>query len=107
LLCVTRYASSFYNQTENYESFLGKIKKKDFQSFDAKGDKGAILYFEFENEFEGQTFLNGLLWGGDLSPSKSKPDEYFAKRNILVIWSFKWNSEIKKVSMIKVKHQLN
>jgi len=101
LLCVTPHASSFYTQTDLYESFLGKVTKKEFQSFEKKGDKGSILYFEFEKEFNGQMFLEGLLWGRDSKPTKSEPDEYFAKGNILVIWSFNLKSEIKQVSKTK------
>lgn len=102
MLCVTPHASSFYSQTGLYETFLGKIKSKQFQSLEKKGDKGSILYFEFEKEFTGQGFLNGLLWGEGKKPTKSEPDEYYTKGNILVIWSFDLKSEIKKVSKEKV-----
>ena len=103
LLCVTPHAESFYEQSELYESFLGKIVKKEFQSFQMKGDEGSVLYFEFEKEFTGQAFLDGLLWGQSKKPTKSKPDEYFAKGKFLVIWSFKLQSEIKRVSKAKIE----
>ena len=32
LLCVTPHANSFYEQTDLYETFLGKVTKKEFQS---------------------------------------------------------------------------
>lgn len=102
LLCVTSHASSFYDQTDLYETFLGKVTKKEFQSFEKKGDKGSILYFEFENEFKGQGFLNGLLWGQDTKPTKSEPDEYYAKGKILIIWSFNLKSELKQISKSKI-----
>lgn len=107
LLCMTPHAYSFYIQTDIYETFLGKVTKKEFQSFGKKGDKGSILYFEFEKEFNGQGFLDGLLWGQDLKPTKSEPDEYYAKGNILVIWSFSLKSELKKTSKIKIMRLLN
>ena len=102
MLCVTSHASSFYDQTDLYEMFLGKVIKKDFQSFEKKGDNGSILYFEFEKEFTAQAFLNGLLWGQDTKPTKSEPDEYYAKGKILVIWSFNLKSELKEISKSKV-----
>ena len=102
LLCVTPHASSFYDQTDLYESLLGKVRRKEFQSFEKKGDKGSILYFEFENDFTGQSFLNGLLWGQDTKPSKSKPDEYYAKGKFLILWSFNLKSELKQISKAKV-----
>ncbi len=102
LLCVTPHASSFYNMTNSYESFLGKVVKKSFQSFGKKGDQGSILYFEYENDFKGSGFLDGLLWGQDLKPSKSEPDDYYAYGKFLVIWSFNLKSEIKKISKTKV-----
>lgn len=100
--CKTVHAESFYEQTDMYSTFLGSIVKKDFQSFDKKGDKGAILYFEFDKEFTGEVFLDGLLWGQSGKPTKQKPDEYLAKGKFLIIWSFDFNSEIKKTSKAKV-----
>jgi hypothetical protein len=93
-------AASFYEQTDLYESFIGKIKNKEFQSYESKGDKGAIFYYEFENDFTQQGFLEGLLWGGN-KPTKDHPEEYFVKGNILVIWSFNDKSELKKISIEK------
>jgi hypothetical protein len=106
LLCVTPHAYSFYTQTDLYETFLGKLTKKEFQSFGKKGDKGSILYFEFEKEFKGQDFLNGLLWGGGTKPSMSEPDEYYSKGNILIVWSFNLKSELKEISRTKVMKHL-
>jgi hypothetical protein len=107
LLCVTPHATSFYDQSDLYEAFLGKVKKKEFQSFTKKGDKGSIIYFEFEKEFKGQAFLDGLLWGQDSKPTKSEPDEYYTKGNILIIWSFNLKSEIKEISKTKTKNILH
>ena len=106
LLCVTPHASSFYDQTDIYGSLIGKVTKKEFQSFSKKGDKGSILYFEFEKEFKAQAFLNGLLWGSSSGPTKSEPDEYYAKGKILVIWSFNLKSELKAISKAKVMRLL-
>ncbi|HVY74179.1 MAG TPA: hypothetical protein VG890_05075 [Puia sp.] len=107
LLCVTPHASSFYTQTDLYEAFLGKVTRKEFQSFSKKGDEGSILYFEFEKEFSGQSFLDGLLWGQGSKPTKSEPDEYYAKGNMLIIWSFNLKSELKKISKAKVSELLH
>ncbi len=94
-------AGLFYEQTDLYESFIGKIKNKEFQSYESKDDKGAIFYFEFENSFEDEGFLEGLLWGGK-KPTKEHPEEYFVKRNILIIWSFSNKSELKRISKDKI-----
>ena len=94
-------AGTFYEQTDLYESFIGKIKNKEFQSYESKDDKGAIYYYEFENDFIQEGFLEGLLWGGK-KPTKAHPEEYFVKDNILIIWSFVDKSEIKKISKDKV-----
>ncbi|RXK60332.1 hypothetical protein ESA94_07570 [Lacibacter luteus] len=98
----TVHAASFYEQIELYESFLGKLKKKSAQSFTKKGDNGTILYFEFEKEFEGAAFLEGLLWGQEGKAAAKKSDEYFSKGRFLVIWSFGLTSEIKQVSKTKI-----
>lgn len=91
----------FYEQTDLYASFLGKVKSKEFQSFESKDDSGTIYYFEFEKDFTQQGFLEGLLWGGK-KPTKAHPEEYFVKGNILVIWSFADKSELKKLSKEKI-----
>ncbi|MBS0645299.1 MAG: hypothetical protein JSR97_01740 [Verrucomicrobia bacterium] len=106
ILCKTAHSASFYEQTDVYSTFLGTIVKKDFQSFDKKGDKGSILYFEFEKDFTGEAFLNGLLWGQPGKPTKQKPDEYYAKGKFLIIWSFDLDSEIKMLSKTKVQSVL-
>jgi hypothetical protein len=93
-------AINFYNDTDLY-SFIGEIKSKDYQSFKSKDDEGTIFYFEFEQEFKGQGFVEGLLWG-DKKASKEHPEEIFIKDNILIIWSFSENSELKKISMDKI-----
>ncbi|HTJ49672.1 MAG TPA: hypothetical protein VL443_09480 [Cyclobacteriaceae bacterium] len=94
-------AGTFYDQTDLYESFIGKIKNKEFQSYESKDDNGAIYYYEFETDFKQQGFLEGLLWGGK-KPTKAHPEEFFVKGNILIIWSFVDKSEIKKISKDKI-----
>jgi hypothetical protein len=93
-------AINFYNDTDLY-SFIGEIKSKDSQSFKSKDDEGTIFYFEFEQEFKGQGFVEGLLWG-DKKASKEHPEEIFIKDNILIIWSFSENSDLKKISKDKI-----
>lgn len=94
-------AASFYKQTEVYESIVGKVKNKTFQSYESKRDEGTIFYFEFEKNFAQTVFLEALLWGGR-KPTKEHPEEYFVKDNILVIWSFAAKSELKKISKDKI-----
>lgn len=98
----TPHAVSFYEQVELFESFVGKLKKKDLQSFSKKGDKGTIFYFEFEDEFKGSDFLEGLLWGQTGKATAKKPEEYYVKGKFLVIWSFELNSELKERSKKKI-----
>lgn len=98
-------AGTFYEQTDLYGALIGKVKNKSFQSYESKDDKGTIYYYEFEEKFEGQEFLEGLLWGGK-KPTKAHPEELFVKDNILVIWSFVDKSELKKISKDKVTTHL-
>jgi hypothetical protein len=98
-------AGTFYKQTDMYESFIGKIRNKEFQSYESKDDNGSIFYFEFEKDFTQEGFLEGLLWGGK-KPTKEHPEEYFVKDNILVIWSFSKKSELKKISKDKISSVL-
>jgi hypothetical protein len=100
--CISVQACLLYDNPEMYGALIGKLKSKQIQSFDSKKDKGSIMYFEFENDFQGKGFLGGLLWGGD-EPTKAHPEEYYAKGHILVIWSFKMDSPMKDVSKNKIK----
>lgn len=89
-----------------YEMFIGKIKKKEIQNFESKNDRGSIMYFEFDKEFKGAGFLDGLLWGQPMKPTKEHPEQFFTKGNFLVIWSFHKGSAIEKISEEKVKRIL-
>ncbi len=95
-------AQALYDDPAMYGTLLGKFKTKRIQNFDHKKDKGCIMYFEFENGFKGQGFLDGLLWGGD-KPTKEHPEEYYAKGKFLIIWSFKKGSTIAKISKDKIQ----
>ena len=103
--CISIQACTFYNNPEIYGMLIGKLKSKKIQNFDNKKDKGSIMYFEFEDGFKGDRFLGGLLWGGD-KPSKEHPEEYYAKGNFLIIWSFKKGSLLTKTSSDKIKVML-
>lgn len=104
-LCISIQARTFYDNPSMFEMIIGKVKSKKIQSFESEPDKGSILYFEFADVFKGESFMKGLLWGED-KPTIEHPEEIFSKGNILVIWSFKKESPIKKVSMDKVKAML-
>ncbi len=107
MLCKTVQAAAFYEQTDAYEGILGAVKNKEYQSFESKGDKGTILYLEYEEEFAGEAFLQGLLWGENDKPTKSHPEEYLIVGKYLIIWSFSPGSELKKVSKEKVAANLH
>jgi len=100
--CISIQACTFYENPEMYEALIGKLKSKQIQNFDNKKDKGSIMYFEFEDGFKGEGFLGPLLWGGD-KPTKEHPEEYYAKGNFLIIWSFKKGSVIAKTSKDKIE----
>ncbi|HXU26846.1 MAG TPA: hypothetical protein VN698_06405 [Bacteroidia bacterium] len=100
--CISIQACTFYEDPGMYGMLIGKLKNKTIQNFDSKKDKGSIMYFEFQDGFKGEGFLGPLLWGGD-KPTKEHPEQYFAKGNFLIIWSFVKTSPIIKPSQAKVK----
>lgn len=102
VLCKSAQASLFYKSPEMYSMILGKVVEKEHQSFEKKGDKGTILYFIFDEDITGNAFIPGLLWGKAHKPTKAHPEEYIAKGNTLVIWSFDKDSTLKKMSKEKV-----
>jgi hypothetical protein len=100
--CVSSQACNFYNDIATYSNFVGTVKSKQIQSFNSKTDAGSIMYFEFENRFKGDSFLQGLLWGKDKEPTDAHPEEYLAKGKFLIIWSFHPDSAIKEKSEAKI-----
>ncbi len=100
--CISIQACTFYENPEIYDMLIGTLKSKKIQNFDGKKDKGSIMYFEFEKDFQATVFLGSLLWGGD-KPTKAHPEEFYAKGNILIIWSFKRDSPILQISKDKIK----
>jgi hypothetical protein len=100
--CVSVQACTFYNDIETYSNIVGTVKSKAMQSFKSKTDSGSIMYFEFENRFKGDRFLQGLLWGKDKEPTDAHPEEYLAKGKFLIIWSFHPDSVIKEKSDTKI-----
>ena len=101
-VCISGQACNFYNDITTYSNIVGTVKSKEIQSFKNKTDSGSIMYFEFENRFKGDTFLQGLLWGRDKEPTDAHPEEYLAKGKFLIIWSFHPDSAIKEKSEAKI-----
>jgi hypothetical protein len=104
--CISVQACSFYDMTDSYAPIIGKVKHQEVQNFQSGSDSGSIMYFEYEGDFKGAGFLDGLLWGSDGKPSKEHPEEHLTKGNILIIWSFNKNSPLKKISQAKIKAKL-
>lgn len=101
-ICITPQTCTFYNDIETYANIVGTLKSKSIQSFKSKGDRGSIMYFEFEHVFKGDRFLQGLLWGKNGQPSDEHPEEYLAKGKFLIIWSFRPDSPVKEKSETKI-----
>ena len=102
-ICITPQACNFYTDIETYSNIVGTVKNKAIQSFKNKGDRGSIMYFEFEHVFKGDRFLQGLLWGKDGQPTHEHPEEYLAKGKFLVIWSLHSDSPLKEKSETKIE----
>jgi hypothetical protein len=102
ILCKSIQAALFYKSPEMYSMILGDLVEKGYQSYEKKGDKGTVLYFIFDQDITDNAFIPGLLWGSVGKPTKAHPEEYIAKGNTLVIWSFDKSSTLKKLSKEKV-----
>ena len=102
-ICVTPQACTFYNDIETYSNIVGTVKSKAIQNFKNKADGGSIMYFEFENRFKGDRFLQGLLWGKEGQPSDEHPEEYLVKGKFLIIWSFHPDSPVREKSEAKIE----
>jgi hypothetical protein len=102
-ICVTPQACTFYNDIETYSNIVGTVKSKAIQNFKNRADSGSIMYFEFENRFKGDRFLQGLLWGKEGQPSDEHPEEYLVKGKFLIIWSFHPDSPVREKSEAKIE----
>lgn len=103
--CISIQACTFYESPDMYEAIIGKLKSKDIQNFENKKDSGSIMYFEFEKKFDMESFLKGLLWGGNKA-TKEHPEQFLVKDTILIIYSFPLKSRLVEVSKKKVEKEL-
>lgn len=103
--CISIQACTFYENPDMYEILIGKLKSKDIQNFENNKDSGSIMYFEFKKKFEMESFLKGLLWGGN-KPTGEHPEQIFVKDQILIIYSFPLKSSLVEVSKKKVETEL-
>jgi hypothetical protein len=105
LKCQSIQATLLYKNPEIHSYILGETIHKEFQTFKYKGDKGSILYFEFdENAEKAKGFLEGLLWGGD-EPTKSHPEKIIIDDKLMIIVSFPLKSKIRK-EIVKVLSEI-
>lgn len=106
LLCPSIQTTLFYESyDELYEQKFGVPDKKEYQSFEnPNGDNGSILYFHYKEPLPAETkvFLSGLFWGTSTKPTSEHPEEFFVSDNEIVIWCFKADSKIKKISQDKL-----
>jgi hypothetical protein len=106
LLCKSIQAALLYESPDMYSMILGNVVEKGYQSFEEKKDKGTILYFIFDQDITDNAFIPGLLWGSAEKPTKAHPEEFIAKGNTLIVWSFDKDSTIKKLLREKVAKNL-
>lgn len=96
LECQSIQSKLLYENPDMYNFILGKTLNKKFQSFEYKGSKGSLLYFEFDRDPENaKGFIEGLLWG-EKKPTKAHPEIIITKGNLMIILSFPFKSEISK-----------
>ena len=94
LECQAIQSKLLYKNPEIYSFILGNTIDKRFQTFEYKGKKGSILYFEFDKDADnGKSFIESLLWGGK-KPNKAHPEKIITKGKVMIILSFPFKSEI-------------
>jgi hypothetical protein len=103
--CISIQACTFYKNPKMYDFLIGKVKSKEVQNFVNGNDSGSIMYFEFENQFDKETFLEGLFWGGKKA-TQEHPEQILVKDKILIVYSFPLENDLIKVSQKKVESVL-
>ena len=104
--CKSIQANLLFKNPEMYEMIYGKIKSKEIQNFESSQDSGSILYLKFENDFENENFIKGLIWGKSKKPTNGNPEEIFIKKNTVIIWSFEKESLLKELSKKKIELEM-
>ena len=104
--CKSIQANLLFKNPEMYEMIYGKIKSKEIQNFESSQDSGSILYLKFENDFENENFIKGLIWGKSKKPTNGNPEEIFIKKNTVIIWSFEKESVLKELSKKKIELEM-
>ncbi|NDK55225.1 hypothetical protein [Pontibacter fetidus] len=107
LYCKSIQVATLYNSPQTYSFLLGNMVEKSFQSFESENEKGSVMFITFDKDVsESDSFIEGLIWGSSGKPTKAHPEEFLAKGNTLVIWSFERKSPIKDLSKDKVTKNL-
>ena len=96
-----------YDNNDLVSDQLGEIKNKTYQSLKGRGDKGTVFIIELVKPMTDTNWVKPFLYGpSEMQPSAMHPEEFLIHGNFLIIWSFDYNSKIKKISMEKIKRIL-
>lgn len=107
LNCKTAQVNSFFKNIDLYRNDIGTVAFKGFQSIESKNDSGSILYFQFQDPKNLESFLNDYLWGKDGEASNKRPERYMIlANNYLIIWSVELDSPITEISRKKINSLL-
>ena len=89
---------SFVKNPDAYEELLSPCLEQYYQSVEAGKTKASIYYFKFKSELtsEKMAFLRGLFYGEAKKPTKDHPEIIVADKNILIIYSFPYQSDLLK-----------
>jgi hypothetical protein len=82
--------SILYKRYDIYKGTLPPLTAKTAQSFECRGQKGTIFYFEFAgsgDRKQAEQFIRPLLWGED-HPTVEHPEGIEGGDNVLVVISF-------------------
>ncbi|MEP7220708.1 MAG: hypothetical protein ABI876_17410 [Bacteroidota bacterium] len=82
-------ANTYYESPGTFSRITGLIEQKSSQSIEGpNGDNGTILFLRFRGPFNGDGFIQGLIWGNGDGPTAENPEEILIKDDMLVIISF-------------------
>jgi len=92
-----------YENNDMFSDKLGEIKNKTYQSLKGRGDKGTVFIIELVQPMTDTNWVKPFLYGpSEMRPTAMHPEEFLIHGNFLIIWSFDFNSKIKKISMEKI-----
>jgi|GEM_PF-3877932 len=107
LICKTFQVQVYYTNPEAYGMLLPPLQEKEIQSVEKGSERGSVMYFRYKENIEKyRGFFTGLFYGDSQGPSMEHPEEFIITGDIMIIFCFPRDSELKKEVISTISNKL-